>query len=258
MPLTEEQQSDIIEKLLDELESRHQKESPQDICHACKHELTYADVSNEVCACGAGLVVIPSLPIFQKLDVTRKKSIYKPVIYGRALLQVAMGTLLPIRETKFTSLLHLQDVPTLIVKLQRVQSKMKITTDKIDVEMTRRFLKKINKGCYYRYACFLTKILNSQFELITIPPSDIDRILVRFRAMARIFSTKKDVFNKKWGSKRKSLPFVPIMLRVVMENMGLENLARDLPHMKSKKREEKIKQMAQFLFNQSNFLIHTQ
>jgi len=256
MQRTEAQQSDIIEQLLDELENRTKKpEKVHDRCEECLKELTYSDVSDDTCSCGVIIQNVPSLPIFRSLDIQRKKSVYKPVIYGRAILQSAMGALLPVSETKFTSLLHIQDIDSLVNKLKKVQEKMEIKTEKIDVDMTRYLLKKINKGCYYKYACYLTSMLNLSYKPLVIPPADTDKILVRFRAIARTFARKKNIFNRQWGSKRKSLPFVPIILRVICENLGLNEYTRDLPQMKSKKRQEKIRKMAQYLYEQSNFLL---
>jgi hypothetical protein len=206
-----------------------------------------------VCSCGVLITAAPALPIFRSLDHQRKKSIYKPVLYGRAILQAAMGTLLPVNEAKFTSLLHYKNVPRLVNELKKKKDELEI--ESIDTDTTRLLLRKINKGCFYKYAGFLANQLDPKFQPVLIPPPHIDTILVRYRAMARIFATKKEIFNRKWNTKRKSLPYVPVMLQVICENLGFHNYCRDLPKMKSPKRHAKIKRMAQYLYEQSNFLL---
>lgn len=255
MQLTEELKSDIIEKLLDELEGKNKPEIPETKCRHCKKEMTIEVVQDGVCSCGAEPPSLPVLPMMKFLDIKMRKSIYKPVTYGRAIILSAMGAFLPINEPKFTSLLCVQQIPSLLHKLQKMQESLSIVSNEIDVEKTRFLLKQINKGCYYRYACFLTSLLNKTFTPLTIRPVEMDQILVRYRALARTFAIKKDIFNRKFTSKRKSLPYVPVILRVIFEKLGFEHLARDLPRMRSKKREQKIRILAEYLYNESNFLV---
>lgn len=251
----EEAQSDIIEQLLDQLERKNRKADKLDShCQYCKNEFRFEDMENEVCSCGSVPSTIPVLPIYRLIDIKQKRSVYKPVTYGRSIILSVMGLFLPIEEAKFRSLLWTGDVPGLVSKMKVVQEQLKIETENITTEMTRLFLKKLGLGCYYRYTCYLTKKLNPFFIPVSIPPETIDKVLIRYRSLARVFATQKEKFNRAWRSKRKSLPHVPTIFLVIFENMNLHQYTRDLPRMRSKRREHRIRAMAQYLYELSNFL----
>jgi hypothetical protein len=184
-----------------------------------------------------------------------KRSVYKPVLYGRSILHAVMGMFEPVDNKAFKTLLQKEEVPRLLADLKLMASSLPgYSLKKLCPIKVRRLLKKIERGRYYRYATFLCNCLNPTFKPPIIQPNELELMLFRFRSMASRFRKFKDRFNKRFKTKRKSLPHVPTLLKTVMRKNNLFHLVSFLPSMQSKKRETFVRQMADFLYEDANFL----
>ena len=247
---------DIAEKLLD-LMNPPPISTPifSSRCENCHRIISLHDEELASCRCGLEIEEIRCFPE-SGLAIACKRSMYKPVLYGRQILCSIMGLILPVASEDFRSLLNDAELKSLLVQLKDAASTLQFDLNGVNPSVMRILLRTIKKGKYYRYSIYLTSVVNPNFKPVQIPLHCIDRILVCFRAVARYFYTHKLSFNKHFNTKRKSLPHVPTMLRTICRHLNLMEYTRDLPHMASPRREQRIEEMANYLVGKSNFLLN--
>lgn len=189
---------------------------------------------------------------YQRAGRFKKKSIYNPVLYGKSILHAVMGLCEPSPNPEHHSLMHVSAVPPLVKKIKELCLLIHVRIDDICPSKMRKILKKLQMGKFYRYSAYLCKQVNPNFEFLSLTPADMDRILVCYRNMTTHFRLFKDKFNKTFNVQRKSLPHIGTLLDVIFENLNLKHLASYLPRMQSRKRQMKIRRMAEYLFHQAN------